>query len=143
MTTLFAHAESAQAPVIELVPAPRKKHGWLPLLTVLFLISYGLMAMLVVEQGRTIDSQRALIRDLFHDSRELAAVRHRLQEAVPDIQNPSGQIPSTQAPRKQAPSSQTDPQVRSQNESGAQKPYRMPSRPASDLAERARALILI
>jgi hypothetical protein len=40
----------------------KPKHTMLPLLTVLFLISYGLMTMLVVEQGRTIDAQRTLIR---------------------------------------------------------------------------------
>ena len=147
MTTLFAMTESAKAPVLEIVPAPRKKHGWLPLLTVLFLISYGLMTMLVVEQGRTIESQRALIRDLFRDSQELSAVRqHQRQEAahsIPYSQTPSGHLPSTQAPTTQAPSSQSDPQLRTQNEAGKQKSFRMPSRPASDLAERARALITI
>src|ERR1700730_13478426 len=43
----------------------------LPVLTVLFVVSYGLLTMLVVEQGRTIDSQRNLIRMLFDDSIEL------------------------------------------------------------------------
>ena len=37
----------------------------LPVLTILFLVSYGLLTMLVVEQGRTIDSQRSLIQMLF------------------------------------------------------------------------------
>src|SRR6202049_2008679 len=45
-----------------------KKRSLLPLLTVLFLFSYGLMTLLIVEQGTTIQSQRALIRDLFSDS---------------------------------------------------------------------------
>lgn len=153
MTTLFANADTAQgpAPVVEVVRAPsKKKDGWLPVLTVLFLISYGLMTMLVVEQGRTIDSQRALIRELFRDSRELSAVKqHRALDpqtsapAIPYSQSPSGQVPSTQAPKKQAPSSQTDSQVRTQNETGTQKPFRMPSRPASDLGERARAVITL
>lgn len=142
MTTLFATTESAKAPVLEIVPAPRKKRGWLPLLTVLFLFSYGLMTMLIVEQGQTIESQRNLIRDLFRDSQELSAVRQHQQQA-PYSQNPSSRNPSTQAPTKQAPSSQTDPQVRTQNEAGKQKSFRMPSRPAADLAERARALITI
>lgn len=151
MTTLFANADTAQVPVVEAVRAPsKKKDGWLPVLTVLFLISYGLMTMLVVEQGRTIDSQRALIRELFRDSRELSAVKqHRAVDpqisapATPYSQSPSSQLPSTQAPRKQAPSTQTDSQVRTQNEAGAQKPFRMPSRPASDLGERARAVITL
>jgi hypothetical protein len=53
----------------------KPKHTMLPLLTVLFLISYGLMTMLVVEQGRTIDAQRTLIRQLFGDSSELTALK--------------------------------------------------------------------
>ena len=42
---------------------PKPKNAMLPILVVLFLISYGLMSVLVVEQGRTIDSQRNLIRE--------------------------------------------------------------------------------
>ena len=152
LTTLFATVELAKAPALEIVPAPAKKtgkNGWLPVLTVLFLISYALMTMLIVEQGRTIDSQRALIRELFRDSTELSAIKHRPPDpqrnapTTPYSQVPAGRLPSTQAPRAQAPSSQTNPQVRTQNGAGAQKPFRMPSRPASDLAERARTLITI
>ncbi len=33
------------------------------------------MSLLVVQQGRTIDSQRQLIRQLFHDSVELSAIK--------------------------------------------------------------------
>ncbi len=152
MTTLFANADTTQMPLptAETVRTPAKKNGWLPVLTVLFLISYGLMTMLVVEQGRTIESQRALIRELFRDSRDLSAVKqHGTQApqisapATPYSQTPSGQVPSTQAPRKQAPSTQTDPQIRTQNRSGVQKTFRAPSRPASDLAEPARTLITL
>src|SRR5579864_3083352 len=84
LTTLFGTIEPAELPVIEAVD--RKKHGWLPLLTVLFLFSYGLMTMLIVEQGQTIESQRTLIRELFRDSRELSAVKKAQQES---IQSPS------------------------------------------------------
>lgn len=52
-----------------------KKHPFLPLLTVLFLISYGLMTLLIVEQGNTIESQRLLIKQLFSDSAELTAMK--------------------------------------------------------------------
>ena len=152
MTTLFATVETAKTPALEIVPTPLKKttkNGWLPLLTVLFLISYALMTMLIVEQGRTIESQRALIRELFRDSTELSEIKHRLQDlqgnapTIPSSQIPAGRLPSTQAPRAQAPSSQTDPKVRTQNGAGTQKPFRMPSRPASDLLERARAVVTI
>ena len=47
----------------------------LPVLTVLFLVSYGLLTMLVVEQGRTIDSQRNLIQMLFSDSVQLSGMK--------------------------------------------------------------------
>jgi len=121
LTTLFGNAAitTASTTVIPAVPVQPKKSNMLPVLVVLFLISYGLMTMLIIEQGRTIESQRALIHELYHDSAELAAVRSRtLQEnAVVDSQNaltaqvpssgtPSRQIPSTQAQSNQTPSTQ-------------------------------------
>ncbi len=140
-------------------PAPAaasKKQGWLPLLTVLFLISYGLMTMLIVEQGQTIESQRALIRELFRDSTELSAVRMKAaqdraeslstktQAALtqnPSSQTPSSQYPSTQAPTRQAPSSQAGSQNRAQSQSAKQKPdFRMPSKPTLDLVDDSRVL---
>jgi hypothetical protein len=144
-------------------PAAPKEHGWLPLLTVLFLISYGLMTMLIVEQGQTIESQRALIRELFRDSRDLSAVKKAQQERAqspsakiqppvtqaPVTQNrtsqyPSSQNPSTQAPTSQAPSSQAGPEHGAQNRAAKQKPQvRMPSKPASDLVDDVRNLITI
>jgi hypothetical protein len=136
--------------------AAPKKRGWLPLLTVLFLISYGLMTMLIIEQGATIESQRALIRELFRDSTELttlkmqankdaAATTAKGHSQVPTVKAPSTQnpvTPSTQAPTKQAPSSQAVPQQRAQKQT--QKPqFQMPSKPASDLADQERSLITI
>jgi len=157
LTTLFGRVESAELPMVQ--AAATKKHGWLPLLVVLFLISYGLMTMLIVEQGRTIESQRSLIRDLFHDSTELSAVKmkaHSQQQAAPaqsatknsstrnpSTQAPSTQIPSTQAPAKQSPSTQAGSQGRIQNQVKKQKSFQMPSRPASDLMDSARSLITI
>jgi hypothetical protein len=146
------------APVID-DPATAKKRGWLPLLTVLFLLSYGLMTMLIVEQGQTIESQRALIRELFRDSTELSAVKKAAQESsqapaaktqppvtrYPSTQNPSTQNPSTQAPNTHAPSSQAGPQQqRTQNHAGKQKPaFRMPSKPEPDLVDDVRTQITI
>ena len=153
------------------VPAASKKQGWLPLLTVLFLVSYGLMTMLIVEQGRTIESQRALIHELFRDSNELSVVKQQMaaqdtaqaasaKTQAPLTQNPSTQYPSTQAPltqapatqypsnqapTNQAPSSQAGPQQqRTQTQSGKQKPdFKMPSKPAADLVDDVRTLITI
>jgi hypothetical protein len=113
---LFGNAAiTATATVIPAVPVQRKKHNMLPVLVVLFLISYGLMTMLIIEQGRTIESQRALIHELYHDSEELAAIRsrtlqdsavvdtqHALVAQVPSSHNQSRQVQSKQPPSTQA-----------------------------------------
>ena len=154
----------SSAPEID-APAAHKKQSWLPLLTVLFLISYGLMTMLIVEQGQTIESQRSLIRGLFRDSQELSAMKkaqgvqsQAAQAQTPAAQNrssqnrstqyPSNEIPSTQAPTRQAPSSQAGPQAAPQRgtekEASKQKPqFRMPSKQASDLVDDVRNLVAI
>jgi len=160
MTTLFSN--TAIAPAASVTP---KNHTWLPLLTVLFLISYGLMTLLIVEQGSTIESQRALIRELYRDNTQLSAVKGKavMEKAianaqggaqtrtpsagtqVPSTRTPSVQAPLTQTPSTQAPSSQAVPQQRIQSHAGkALKPQiQIPSRPASDLMDDRRALITI
>jgi hypothetical protein len=88
----------------------------LPVLTVLFLVSYGLLTMLVVEQGRTIDSQRNLIRMLFDDSIELNGMKGKANQkqqaearalaqaqAQGKAKTPAGQAPQMQAPSSPAP----------------------------------------
>jgi hypothetical protein len=92
------------------VPLPKPKHSLLPLLVVLFLVSYGLLALLVVEQGRTIDSQRALIQSLFDDSSQLSHMKGKAfqeqyaaaQKAKAHGQTPSGQTQMNQTPKNQA-----------------------------------------
>lgn len=44
-------------------------------LSVLFLFLYVLLALLIIEQGRTIESQKDLIRELFRDSQQLNAMK--------------------------------------------------------------------
>lgn len=159
LTTLFENAAVPTVPPID-APVARKKHGWLPLLTVLFLISYGLMTMLIVEQGSTIESQRALIRELYRDSAELTSQRMKAQQEksvadaqhqgqtpsaktqAPVTQYPSSQYPSTQAPTKQSPSSQAAPQHRTQLEK-TKPQIEAPSRPVSDRVDDPRSLITL
>jgi len=130
------------------VPAtPRRKFGWLPTLTILFLISYGLMTMLIIEQGQTIESQRALIRELFRDSTLLSASKMKAPQKE-SAQNPSSRNPSTQAPTihkptKHSPSSHAGPQPREQNQVKAKPQLQTPSKPAADVADHRRALITI
>ena len=159
MTTLFGvQVESKPLPGVADV-RPRK-HGWLPLLIVLFLISYGLMTMLIVEQGKTIDSQRTLIRQLFRDNNDLAAARKAQPDTsvsqypsaqaplaqapssqVPLAQNPAAKAPSSQARSSRAPSSQSGAQRRAQNSAPmAKSHYQVPSQPASELVDSDRTL---
>lgn len=106
------------------VSALKKKRTLTPLLVIVFLASYGLMTMLIVEQGETIESQSGFIKVLLGDSRELWAIKGKAQveksaQALADAQTQShnqapakqlppvqGQAPSTQAPSPQAPLAQ-------------------------------------
>ena len=143
MTTLFGTVEPAELPLIEAVD--RKKHGWLPILTVLFLISYALMTFLIIEQGRTIDSQRALIRELLRDSQALSASKMKALEER-SAQAPhkiAPQLPSTQAPAKKAPSSQAGSQFAARDRAAQQKRFRAPAKPGTEPADSARSLVTI
>src|ERR1700747_429541 len=90
---------------------PKRQFSMLPILTVLFLFSYGLMTLLIVEQGSTIQSQRTMIQLLLGDSTELSAIKAKAarQQALaaqapthPPVEAPTAQAPSTQAPTTQA-----------------------------------------
>ncbi len=137
---------------IEIAP-PKKRWSLLPLLVVLFLFSYGLMTLLIVEQGHTIQSQRTLIIDLFHDSATLTAMQGRIvhdnqtaqAEAKKNAKPQSNQTPSTQAQSNQTPSTQATPQHSSKQRAGktAKPNMQLPAKPASDLLDRRRALSTI
>ena len=93
---LLPQASAASPVSLEIVPAPKKKRGsFLPVLIVLFLLTYGLILSLVVFQGSTINSQRLLILDLFRDSSEFQALQMRESQkkhaAVPDKSKGQGQ----------------------------------------------------
>jgi len=141
------------------------------LLTVLFLFSYGLMTVLIVEQGSTIQSQRNLIKVLLRDSTELWAAKGKAigdqqmvqaqaqaqteektrvnapstQAQGPSSHSLSTQTPSTQAPSTQTPSTQVVPQRRSPSHAGkiVKPDTQLPPVPASDLVDRRRALSTI
>jgi len=56
-----------------------RARGWLRRngLSLVFLFLYALLSLLVIEQGRTIESQKKLIRELFRDSQQLNAMKMR------------------------------------------------------------------
>jgi hypothetical protein len=105
----------------------KRKSSLLPLLVVLFLISYGLLTLLVVEQDHTITAQRTLISQLYGDSVELTAMkskeiqRHRVEAQTQNQsqgQNQAqDQMHAKARTQLQAPSSQEKPQARMQDDS--------------------------
>ena len=64
-----------------LAPNPRSTKrpvAILPFLVILFIVSYGILTLLVFEQGKTIESQRVLIREMLKDSTQLAALKDKI-----------------------------------------------------------------
>jgi hypothetical protein len=119
-----------------------EKRSLLPVLTILFLFSYGLMTVLIVEQGSVIQSQRNLIKVLTRDSTELWMGKGKAigdQQAARSQAQSRAQAPSSQAPSSQAPSSRVVPQRHAQSRTGKV----LPPVPASDLVDRRRALTSI
>ena len=123
----------------EAVVIAKPKQQLLPLLVVLFLISYGLLALLVVEQGRTIENQRSLIQQLFSDSVELTSLKGKnFQQQHPKPGTPLKAKPQAQTPssQNQTPSSQANSRdnVASQKRAGRlQKAF--PIKPPKDTAD--------
>lgn len=73
----------------------------LPLLVILFIVSYGILTMLVFEQGQTIESQRGLIREMLRDSTQLASMKNKLsrndsaaQQSDPMVQADGAAVPA-------------------------------------------------
>jgi len=124
---------------------PKPKQSLLPILIVLFLISYGLMAMLVVEQGRTIDSQRFLIKELFRDSTELTGMKSsaiQKQRAQAQAQAEANANSQAKAPAAQATPPDNAKSNRNPGKLRRPAPLR-PPRNTSDVADERRALFYI
>ena len=92
LTTLFG--STTVMPITVQNAVPKKKRTLVPLLTVVFLFSYGLMTMLIVEQGSVIQSQRNLIKILMTDSTELWSMKGK---AVADQQTARTKISGPRA----------------------------------------------
>ena len=82
--------------------------GLLPVLVVLFVFSYVILTALVVEQGRTIEAQRGLIREMLSDSNQLAMFKAKaareeaLRRSAGSAQADSNRIGSAEAGSAQA-----------------------------------------
>jgi hypothetical protein len=73
------------------LPLPTQKwlrRNWL---AVVMLVAYLLLSLLILEQGRIIESQRTLIRELFSDSLQLNAMKVEKHQADQQAPAPSPQ----------------------------------------------------
>lgn len=136
----------------------KPKRTLLPVLVVLFIVSYGLLTMLVVEQARTIDSQRSLIGLLFDDSVQLAglrskaiykqnsAARARAQaEAQSHAKAPATQL-SPQGSKAQSAPTQATPSADAKTPGSSKMRKRLPVKPpkgASDEGDERRMSLRI
>jgi hypothetical protein len=73
LTVIYNYGTENAAPKTTKRPA-----AILPLLVILFVVSYGILTMLVFEQGQTIESQRGLIHEMLKDSTQLATLKGKL-----------------------------------------------------------------
>jgi len=121
------------------VVVPKPKRSVLPILVVLFLLSWGLMAVLVVEQGRIIDSQRGLIQSLFSDSNELIHLKGKIfQKQRAEAQ---AQAPAKNGSQAQTPSTQVSPRDNAKNSQKPGKLRKSPKLPADGESQDARRTV--
>lgn len=152
-------SENAASLTVDTTTKPKTKSKFLPVLIVLFVVSYGLMCTLVVEQGSTIEAQRFLIRQLLGDSTELSAMKGRdfqkkgaemKAQADAQAQNKVQAQDKTQAQPKtqvQTPAAPASPKATDKGRSSTGKvrrpgPHR-PPQDASEMADERRSLISI
>jgi hypothetical protein len=139
---LLSWTQDTTVTVPQALPKPRanRKHSLLPILIVLFLVSYGLMGLLAVEQDRTIAAQRSLITSLFGDSTELSSLKGKIltkQQAQAGAGARSQpQTPSTQSPMTQAPITHDTPGGNAQSSHNAGKLRKpVPPKPPLGIAD--------
>ena len=117
----------------------------LPILVVLFVVSYCLLTLLVFEQGQTIESQRSLIRAMLQDSSQLAALKGKIaaqaesqraqnQASAPAEQKNSGPI---------AAAPQSSDKVAKQPAKPPKSMKQAPGKPESDLEDVRRSTRII
>ncbi|MGD0414900.1 MAG: hypothetical protein ABSA80_06065 [Terriglobales bacterium] len=121
--------------------APRnttRPAAMLPLLVILFIVSYGILTMLVFEQGQTIESQRSLIREMLKDSTQLAALKDKLARDESKRVQDQG---AAQADHKDADSGNPAAGVKG-SDKGTKRPGKsehsmkeVPGKPAGDLQD--------
>ncbi len=118
----------------------------LPLLVILFIVSYGILTLLVFKQDQTIESQRSLIREVLKDSTQLAAIKGKLAgENSPPINGKAsaqtgqkGAKPGNPAVETKKPGKETKPTGKSTRDM-----RQIPGKPAADLEDERRSTQVI
>src|SRR5579863_8410647 len=135
LTTLFGYTATVMP-----VAVPKKKRTLLPLLVVLFIFSYALMTLLIIEQGAAIQSQGNLIKILMPESHQFWALKGKAvgdKQAQAQAQN-HGQTPSSQAQATQTPATPTQATPQHPGRAGKAVKPQLPPVPASDLGDQRR-----
>jgi hypothetical protein len=104
----------------------------LPLLVILFIVSYGILTMLVFEQGQTIEAQRSLIREMLKDSNQLAALKGKLAR---DDSKRFHDKASGQADRKDGDSGNPAAGAKGSDAKGLDKETKRPGKSAHSMKE--------
>lgn len=118
----------------------------MPLLVILFIVSYGILTMLVFEQGQTIESQRGLIREMLKDSTQLAAIKDKLARDEGKQVHEKASVQADQkgvessSPASSAKGSEKDPK---QPAKSARSMKQVPGKPAADLEDVRRSTRVI
>jgi hypothetical protein len=125
-------------------PAP-KKRSMLPVLTFLFVVSYALMTFLIIEQAKTIESQRGLIRALFGDSVELTNLKGKAVQERNAAKMKAEAQAQQHAPgaHVQAPNDKTQNDRKANEDKAKKHAFPKPPQAASDKPDARRALLTI
>ncbi len=121
----------------------------LPILVVLFVVSYCLLTTLVFEQGQTIESQRTLIRAMLQDSTQLAALKSKLAHEEGQRARGPASAPADHKSSSPIAAAPEGPAPQASNKTAKQsgKPPRTmkqaPGKPESDLEDVRRATRII
>jgi hypothetical protein len=109
-------------------PKTKRSAAVMPLLVILFIVSYGILTMLVFEQGQTIESQRSLIREMLKDSTQLAALKDKLARDQASVQADPKDAGS--ASQSNGVQSNSAPAVKGSDAKGSEKDSKRPSKSA-------------
>ncbi len=126
----------------------------LPLLVILFIVSYGILTMLVFEQGQTIESQRGLIREMLKDSTQLASMKGKLTREEAARQQDEASAPGDGVKAGASSSQRKDPDAKGttlkesdkegrKSGKATRSTHQLPTKPQADLEDVRRATQVI